>query len=227
MSDFNRTEEAQEVFVNKKKPKGDIKYKITLSEEQKEAKRLILENQVTVLYGVAGTSKTSVASITALDLFHKKEVERITLIRPMVATEEIGWLPGDMHSKLGQWFIPIMENLYDFYDKKKVETYLSEGFIRILPLQFAQGINLKNEIAIFDEAENATTVQMKMILTRLCEGSKLVITGDLDQIQLKNQKDTGFEKLFGLCDKIDSFACMELKENRRSKIVQDILKYYK
>ena len=103
---------------------------------------------------------------------------------------------------------------------------MEEKRIRFLPLQYTQGINLKDEIAIFDEAENATKQQITMVITRLCYGSKLVLTGDVNQIQLRNENDSGFAKLISLCNSIDDMCCMELTENRRAKIVQDILEKY-
>lgn len=226
MPDYNRSQEAKEVFVEKSKPKKEIKYKISLSDEQKEAKRAILDNKVTILYGAAGTSKTTVAAITALDMLHKKEVERITLVRPTIATEDIGFLPGDIDDKMKNWFMPVLENLNDVYDKVAIEKYLKEGALRFLPLQFAQGVNFKNEIAIFEEAENATEVQIRMILTRICEGAKVVFTGDMAQVQLPKYVDSGFAKLISICDKVGGMTCFELTENRRDPIVKQILEHY-
>jgi len=226
MPDFNRTKEAQEMFVEKSKPKKEIKYKISLSDEQKEAKRAILDNKVTILYGAAGTSKTTVAAITALDMLNKKEVERITLVRPTIATEDIGFLPGDIDDKMKNWFMPVLENLNDVYDKVAIEKYLKEGALRFLPLQFAQGVNFKNEVAIFEEAENATEVQIRMILTRICSGAKVVFTGDMAQVQLPKYVDSGFAKLISICDKVDGMTCFELTENRRDPIVKQILEHY-
>lgn len=226
MADFNRTGQAAEIFKEKKRPKTPPKYKITLSDEQKEAKGVILDNQVTVLYGKAGTSKTTLASITALYLLHNGYANRITLIRPTVATENIGFMPGDVNSKLGPWFVPVMENLYDIYDRKLIDKEHEEGRIRFLPLQFAQGVNFKNEVVIFEEAENATEVQIRMALTRLCDGAKIIFTGDIAQVQLKSEKDSGFTKLLSTCPKVDGMACFELTENRRAKIVQDFLEHY-
>jgi phosphate starvation-inducible PhoH-like protein len=216
----------EEQVKKKRVIKGEIKYKITLSEEQKRAKDLIFKNQVTVLYGKPGTSKTAVACISALDLLHRGEVNRITLLRPVVATENIGFLPGGEKEKMLPWFSPIIENLYDIYDRNAIEKHMEEKRIRFLPLQYTQGINLKDEIAIFDEAENATKQQITMVITRLCYGSKLVLTGDVNQIQLRNENDSGFAKLISLCNSIDDMCCMELTENRRAKIVQDILEKY-
>jgi phosphate starvation-inducible PhoH-like protein len=226
MADFNRTKEAEDKFKDKRKPKTPPKYNITLSEEQKAAKGVILDNQVTVLYGKAGTSKTTLASVAALYLLHNGYTNRITLIRPTIATENIGFIPGDINSKMSSWFTPVMENLYDIYNKAAIDKAHEEGRIRFLPLQFAQGVNFKNEVVIFEEAENATEVQIRMALTRLCDGAKLIFTGDVAQIQLKALKDSGFAKLLNICDKIDGMACFELTENRRAKIVQDFLEHY-
>lgn len=226
MSHFNTTQEAAEMFKVKRKPKTPVKYKIQLSEEQKEGKRIILDNQITVLFGKAGTSKTTLASITALSMLHNREANRMTLIRPTVATENIGFLKGSMEDKMGPWFTPVMENLYDIYERKLIDKYFQDGQLRFLPLQFAQGVNFKNEIVIFEEAENATEVQIRMALTRLCDGAKLIFTGDVAQIQLKNQKESGFAKLIDICGKVEGMAAFELTENRRAKIVQDILNHY-
>jgi phosphate starvation-inducible PhoH-like protein len=226
MADFNRTQDAAELFANKRKPKTPVKYKIQLSEEQKEGKRIILENQITVLYGKAGTSKTTLASITALSMLHNREANRMTLIRPTVATENIGFLKGSMEDKMGPWFTPVMENLYDIYERKLIDKYFQDGQLRFLPLQFAQGVNFKNEVVIFEEAENATEVQIRMALTRLCDGAKLIFTGDIAQIQLKNQRESGFAKLIEVCNKVEGMAAFELTENRRAKIVQEILNHY-
>jgi phosphate starvation-inducible PhoH-like protein len=226
MADFNRTQEAAELFTSKRKPKTPVKYKIQLSEEQKECKMLILENQITVLYGKAGTSKTTLASITALSMLHNREANRMTLIRPTVATENIGFLKGSMEDKMGPWFTPVMENLYDIYERKLIDKYFQDGQLRFLPLQFAQGVNFKNEVVIFEEAENATEVQIRMALTRLCDGAKLIFTGDVAQIQLKNQRESGFAKLIEVCNKVEGMAAFELRENRRAKIVQEILNHY-
>lgn len=225
-TDVNRGPEMQEVFKKKSVPKKPIAYNIVLSEEQEAAKQVILDNQVTVLYGVAGTSKTTVASITALDLLFKKQIGRITLIRPTVASENIGYLKGDKDDKMSPWFTPVVENLYDIYSKGKIDALLTENRIRFLPLQFAQGVNFKNEVVIFEEAENATLVQIRMALTRLCDGAKVIFTGDVGQIQLRREYDSGFDKLLSICDKIENMACFELTENRRSKIVRDILELY-
>jgi phosphate starvation-inducible PhoH-like protein len=224
--DFNRTQEAAELFTNKRKPKTPVKYKIQLSEEQKEAKRIALDNQITVFYGKAGTSKTTLASIIALSMLHNREANRMTLIRPTVATENIGFLKGPLEEKMGPWFTPVMENLYDIYERKLIDKYFQDGQLRFLPLQFTQGVNFKNEVVIFEEAENATEVQIRMALTRLCDGAKLIFTGDVAQIQLKNQRESGFAKLIEVCSKVEGMAAFELTENRRAKIVQEILNHY-
>jgi predicted ribonuclease YlaK len=172
------------------------------------------------------TSKTTLASITALSMLHNGDANRMTLIRPTVATENIGFLKGSMEDKMGPWFTPVIENLYDIYERKLIDKYFQEGQLRFLPLQFAQGVNFKNEVVIFEEAENATEIQIRMALTRLCDGAKLIFTGDVAQIQLKNQRESGFAKLIEVCSKVEGMAAFELTENRRAKIVQEILNHY-
>ena len=122
--------------------------------------------------------------------------------------------------------MPVIENLHDIYDKKAIEDYLKEDRLRFLPLQFAQGVNFKNEVAIFEEAENATEVQIRMILTRICGNAKVVFTGDVAQIQLQNREQSGFARLISICDKVNGMSCFELTENRRDPIVREILEHY-
>ena len=127
MSDFNRSEEAQNIFKEKRKPKNPITFKITLNEEQKEAKQVILEHPVTLLKGMAGSGKTLVACQVALDLMFRKDIERIIITRPTVAKEDIGFLPGDLKEKMDPWLAPIYANLHLLYDKAKIEKIQSLG----------------------------------------------------------------------------------------------------
>lgn len=215
-----------DIIKAKRVPKQEIKYKITLTEEQKEAKRIIFNNKVTALWGVAGTSKTLCSVHTALDLFFKKEVEKIYILRPAVSMEDIGFLKGSAEDKLQYYFIPIMHNLYQNYDKLKIDKMLENKEIEIVPLGFIQGITISNSILICDEAENITERQMRMVLTRLGKGSKIVFTGDIDQVMLKDVKSSGFKKLIDLEGYLNGFASFELKQNYRDEFVQEILKLY-
>ena len=215
-----------DIIKAKRVPKQEIKYKITLTEEQKEAKRIIYNNKVTALWGQAGTAKTATTVHTALDLFFKKEVEKIYILRPAVAMEDLGYMKGSLQEKLQFYFVPIMHNLYQNYDKVKIDKMVEQGDIEIVALAFIQGVTIHNSILICDEAENITEKQMRMILTRLGKGSKIVFTGDIDQIMLKDVKSSGFKKLIDLEGYLNGFASFELKQNYRDEFVQEILKLY-
>jgi phosphate starvation-inducible PhoH-like protein len=211
---------------NKRIPKTPVKFKCQLSEEQKEAKRVILENDITILAGIAGSSKTFLACQNALDQFFTRKVERITIIRPTVATEDIGHLPGGVDEKMAMWMIPLVENMYKLYDKVKIDTLLKDGSIRMLPLQFTQGITFVDESVIVDEAQNMTKVQTEMVLTRLGTGSHIVLAGDPHQVQLKGKCESGLQRLIDIVPEVDELGYFELKENHRNPIVERIVRLY-
>jgi len=211
----------------KRKPKTPIKFKITLNEEQKEAKTLILANPVSVLKGAAGSGKTLLAVQIALDLLFNREIERIVITRPTVAKEDIGFLPGDLKEKMDPWLAPIYANLEMIYDKDKIEKLLSEGIIEILPFPFMRGRTLVNSCVIVDEAQNVTMNQMEMVLGRLGVGSKLIICGDTSQIDLKNKKESGLDFLNTISSRVAGVKVITLKKNHRHPIVPEILDVYR
>ena len=214
-------------WTEKRKPKGPIKFKITLNEEQKEAKSIILQNPVNVLRGSAGSGKTLLAVQIALDLLFSREIERIVITRPTVAKEDIGFLPGDLKEKMDPWLAPIYSNLYMLYDKQKIDTLLQEGLIEILPFPFMRGRTLVNACVIVDEAQNVTQSQMEMVLGRLGIGSKIMICGDTSQIDLKNKKESGLDFTNTLASRIEGVKVIILKQNHRHPIVPQILEIYK
>ena len=213
----------------KRVPKNPITFKLPLTAEQKEAKRVVLDNKITVLTGIAGTSKTFLSVQIALDQLFKREVNRITIMRPTVASEDIGALPGTVDEKMAMWMIPIVENMYIMYDKVKIDKMLKEGEIRMLPLQFTQGITFSNEFVILDEAQNATPSQMKMIMTRIGVNSKIVITGDIEQadrksadnglLDLQNRLGKGVIPGLQLCH-------FDIKDVQRHRIIEHVLNLY-
>ena len=133
-----------EVFRQKRKPKSPIKFKITLNEEQKEAKAKILQNTVTLLGGSAGSGKTLLACQIALEKLFMKECDKIIITRPTVSKEEIGFLPGDLREKMDPWVQPIYQNMFALYDKVKIEALIQEGKIEIVPVSFMRGRTFKN-----------------------------------------------------------------------------------
>jgi phosphate starvation-inducible PhoH-like protein len=209
----------------KRVPKGDIKYKIKLTEEQEKAKQLIKDNKVTVLCGAAGTSKTMVCIATALDLLFTSQIKKIVITRPVVPLESIGFLPGTLEDKLEPYLVPIMDNFYRLYDQSKIDSLVLKKKIEILPIAFIQGITT-NDFLIVDEAENATEFQIRMIGSRLGKEGKIVFTGDTNQVALQKANQSGFKKLIDMAGKIDNFGVMEMTTNFRDPFVQDFLKYY-
>lgn len=211
----------------KRKPKGDIKFDLVLNEEQKLAKAEILQNTITVLRGMAGSGKTLLACQVALDMLFKREIEKIIITRPTVSKEEIGFLPGNMKDKLDPWLAPIYANLYLLYNKEKIDRLLEENIIEVLPFAFMRGRTAVNSFIIVDEAQNVTNSQMEMVIGRLGIESKMVICGDLSQIDLKNKKETGFGFLPNIAAEVSSFKIITLLKNHRHAIVPEILNVYK
>lgn len=215
-----------EVFTQKRKPKNPIKFNIQLNDEQKEAKALILENPIVVLKGMAGSGKTLVAVQAALDMLFTKEVEKIIITRPTVSKEDIGFLPGDLKEKMDPWLAPIYHNLYALYGKDKIDKELERETIEIVPFAFMRGRTFLNSFVIVDEAQNVTHDQMETVIGRLGKKSKMVICGDLAQIDLKNKKETGFSFLSRIEEHVNGFRVMALKQNHRHEIVSPILQVY-
>lgn len=213
--------------LKRKTIKNPIKFSVNLTEEQKEAKSIILQNKITVLKGSAGSGKSMVAAQVALDLLFKKEVEKIILTRPAVTSgEEIGYLPGDKDAKLAPYTAAIYDNMYRLYNKEKIDKEISEGHIEVIPLAFMRGRNLSNCCVVVDEGQNITHRQMELILGRICEGTKMIICGDAAQIDLKDKKMSGFNFICHNLVGVPGFNVITLKTNHRDPIVEDILKIY-
>jgi phosphate starvation-inducible PhoH-like protein len=216
----------EQIFKDKRKPKNPIKFNLQLNEEQKQSKSLILENPITVLKGMAGSGKTLVAVQSALDMLFSKEVEKIIITRPTVSKEEIGFLPGDLREKMDPWLAPIYHNLYSLYSKEKIDKELERGNIEIVPFAFMRGRTFINSFVIVDEAQNVTHEQMETVLGRLGKNSKMVICGDIAQIDLKTKKESGFSFLSRVEEQVPGFKVFTLKKNHRHEIVSPILKVY-
>ena len=226
MTDFNRSEEAKQIFKEKRKPKNPITFKLTLNEEQKLAKQVILDTPVTLLRGMAGSGKTLVACQVALDLVFKKDAERIIITRPTVAKEEIGFLPGDLKEKMDPWLAPIYANLYMLYDKVKIDKMIQDNQIEIVPFAFMRGRTFPDAVVIVDECQNITHSQTEMILGRLGKGGKMIFCGDITQTDLKNRKDSGIGFFTLMEENIKGVKIFTLKTNHRHEIVEPILKLY-
>ena len=211
----------------KKNLKNDIKFQVSLNEEQKQAKAIILQNKITILRGGAGSGKSMVAAQVSLDLLFRREVEKVILTRPAVTSgEEIGHLPGDKDAKLAPYTAAIYDNMYRLYKKDLIDKHILDGNIEVIPLAFMRGRNLSNCCVVVDEGQNITHRQMELLLGRLCEVSKMIICGDTAQIDLKDKKMSGFNFICNNLTGVKNFAIVTLKTNHRDPIVEDILKIY-
>lgn len=215
-----------EVFREKRKPKNPIKFKITLNEEQKEAKAKVLANTVTLLGGSAGSGKTLLACQIALEKLFMREIEKIIITRPTVSKEEIGFLPGDLREKMDPWVQPIYQNMFALYDKVKIEKLIEEGKIEIVPVSFMRGRTFLDSCVIVDEAQNVTHEQMEMIVTRLGLRSKMMICGDSHQTDLKKKSESGFRFLYSAARKVKNLCAITLTTNHRDSIVEDLIGLY-
>lgn len=215
-----------EVFRAKRRPKNPIKFKISLNDEQKEAKAKILENTVTLLAGSAGSGKTFLACQIALEKLFMKECEKIIITRPTVSKEDIGFLPGDIREKMDPWLAPIYHNLYALYNQEKIDKEIECGNIEIVPFAFMRGRTFVDSFVIVDEAQNVTHNQMEAVLGRLGKGSKVVVCGDIAQIDLKRKSDTGFSFLSRIEEAVPGFKIFTLERNHRHDIVTPILEVY-
>jgi phosphate starvation-inducible PhoH-like protein len=168
-------------------------------------------NRVDLVFGLgpAGTGKTYLAVAYAAQCLERGEVERLVLSRPAVeAGERLGFLPGDMREKVDPYLRPLYDALYDVLPPAKVERDLTTGVIEIAPLAFMRGRTLAHSFVILDEAQNTTSMQMKMFLTRLGEGSKMVVTGDPSQIDLPHGQKSGLEEAVGLLQGINGIEAV-------------------
>lgn len=216
-----------EVFQEKKKPKGPIKFNIPLNEEQKRAKELILGSVISIIKGKAGSGKSLLSAQIALDLLFKKDIEKIIITRPtVIAGADIGFLPGDINNKLAPFTAPVYDNMHRLYNKEKIEKLVQEGEIEIIPVAFMRGRNFTNCLVIVDEAQNLTDSQMELVLTRLCVGSRIIICGDAHQVDLKDKKTSGFSFACQRMKEVPGFQIITLETNHRHPIVEDILKIY-
>jgi len=179
--------------------------------------------------GPAGTGKTYLAMAMAISALMKKQVSRIILVRPAVeAGERLGFLPGDMQEKINPYLRPLYDALFDMMDTDKANRLIENGTIEIAPLAFMRGRTLNDAFIILDEAQNTTSEQMKMYLTRLGLNSKTVITGDISQIDLPKDKISGLVEAEKVLDKIKGlqFIYFSEKDVVRHKLVQEIIKAY-
>ena len=196
---------------------------------QKKYVDAIKDNTITLGIGPAGTGKTYLAVAAAVAAFRAKEVNRIILTRPAVeAGERLGFLPGDLQSKVDPYLRPLYDALFEMLGPETYQKYLERGNIEVAPLAYMRGRTLDDSFIILDEAQNTSREQMKMFLTRLGFGSKIVITGDITQIDLPADKTSGLREAMRVLKGVEGIAVMRLNEADvvRHVIVQRIIKAY-
>lgn len=196
---------------------------------QQRYMKAIGKNTITIGVGPAGTGKTYLAVAAAVAAFRAKTVNRIILTRPAVeAGERLGFLPGDLQNKVDPYLRPLYDALYDMLGAETYQKYLERGNIEVAPLAYMRGRTLDDSFIILDEAQNTTREQMKMFLTRLGFGSKIVITGDITQIDLPSDKTSGLKEAVRILDNIPDIAICRLTASDvvRHALVQRIIAAY-
>lgn len=189
----------------------------------------IKNNQLVFGIGPAGTGKTYLAVAMAVSALKKNEVSRIILTRPAVeAGEKLGFLPGDLQSKVDPYVRPLYDALYDIMGFDSFQRNFERGIIEIAPLAYMRGRTLDHSFIILDEAQNTTQEQLKMFLTRMGEGSKAVVTGDITQIDLPPEKSSGLKKVKRILEDVKGISFIDLNEKDvvRCELVQKIIRAY-
>jgi phosphate starvation-inducible PhoH-like protein len=202
--------------------KNDIKYNVTLNEEQKLAKQLIIDNQIVIVTGRAGSGKSLICAQTALDFLMKKQCDHIFVTRAAVEVgNSLGFLPGDLEEKFNPYLEAFRENLEKCYDKVKIGDLVKEKKIVAYPVQFIRGKTI-DDVLVVEEAQNLTRHEMLAILTRLGKTGKIIINGDLEQQDIR-EGFNGLAYAIELAKKIDGIEWVKLKHNHRSDLVGKIL----
>jgi phosphate starvation-inducible PhoH-like protein len=215
--------EAIAVYAQKKviepNTKGQLKYVETM-----------LANDLTFCIGPAGTGKTYLAVAIAVSMLKRKQIRRIVLARPAVeAGEKLGFLPGDIQAKVNPYLRPLFDALEDMMDFAQMRKFMELDIIEIIPLAFMRGRTLNEAVIICDEAQNTSALQMLMVLTRLGHGSKMIVTGDITQIDLPASQKSGMVEAIEILRRIKGIGCVELTQQDivRHRLVQNIVRAYK
>ena len=215
---------SERIAVSPKKgyvtPKGPAQHEFIQS---------IRKNDIVLSIGPAGTGKTYLAVAMAVEGLLKKRFKRIVLVRPAVeAGEKLGYLPGDIADKINPYLMPLYDALNDMMEENHVRHLMDDGAIEIVPLAYMRGRTLSDSFIILDEAQNATKEQMKMFLTRLGFRSKMVVTGDITQVDLPKYSDSGLIHVQSLLDKVQGihFVYFSLKDVVRHELVKKIITAY-
>jgi len=189
----------------------------------------VRKNDIVFAIGPAGTGKTYLAVAIALSALKNEEVDRIILVRPAVeAGESLGYLPGDLLEKIDPYFRPLYDAMYEMMPSEKFQKYMERGIIEIAPLAYMRGRTLNDSFIILDDAQNTTLGQMKMFLTRFGFGSKVIINGDITQVDLPLKEHSGLKRVEKILKKIKGieFVYLDDRDVVRHRLVQEIIRAY-
>lgn len=229
--DFNNSQDIVELYLKKQiiysSPTGKTVFPRTLN--QKLYLKSMEDYDIVFGLGPAGTGKTYLAVLYALNRLKKNNAKKIILVRPIVeAGEKLGFLPGDFKEKIDPYLIPIYDGLYDALGKETVDRMIERGIIEVAPLAYMRGRTLENAVIILDEAQNTTLSQMKMFLTRLGFHSKMIITGDVTQIDLPSKHNSGLIEAVSLLKDIEDIKIIQFErfDVMRHPLVYKIIEKY-
>ena len=211
--------------MNKDKtpPKGAVRFSLSLSPEQKKAKTQILEHPFSFIVGKAGSGKTLLSVQVALDMFFKRQIDKIIITRPTVSTEDNGFLPGSEKEKMEPWLVPIRSNMRKIYNKSPVlEKMEREEQIELVSLAHFRGRTFDNSIVIVDEFQNLTRPQLTMAIGRLGRDSKMIFCGDSYQIDLKDKNHSAYHDMAKLVESKYVYKAV-LEDNHRHVAINELL----
>ena len=209
---------------SKKPPKNSIKFNITLSDEQKKAKEQIIKHAYNFVVGKAGSGKTLLAVQIGLDMYFKRQYNKIVITRPTVSTEDNGFLPGTEKEKLEPWLVPIMSNMRKVYNKpEKIKSMLDTEEIELVSLTHFRGRTFDEAVVIVDEFQNLTKAQLRMALGRLGKDSVMIFCGDNQQVDLKDSFNSAIDDIAKM-EQSNYVYKVVLEDNHRHKAIDEVLK---
>ena len=209
--------------IDKKPPKGSVKFSLTLSQEQKKAKTQILKYPFNFIVGRAGSGKTLLAVQIALDQFFKREFNKIIITRPTVSTEDNGFLPGSEREKMEPWLVPIRSNMRKIYNKPPILEKMEKAEqIELVSLAHFRGRTFDNAVVIVDEFQNLTRSQLAMAIGRLGKDSKMIFCGDSYQIDLRDKQHSAYHDMAKLANSEFVFKTV-LTDSHRHAAIDDLL----
>lgn len=208
-----------------KNNKKGYRFLLSLNEEQKLTKPYILENDISIVTGKAGSGKTLLACQIALQGVLEKNYKKIVITRPTVSKEDLGFLPGGIEDKMAPWVSPIYGNMYQLLRRERVDQMIRADQIEIVPVSYMRGRTFLDSVIIIDECQNLDDQQTLMILQRLGKHSKMIFCGDTDQIDMKQSTASGLKFLQSIKE-VEGFYVKELETNHRHPILDNILPIY-